>query len=54
MCFTCDKRYDASVDGAGPLRCRACGALGRLLVTETEAEQMRLLAERILECGGNL
>jgi hypothetical protein len=45
VCFVCDGRYDADAPGAGPLRCRACVARGRLLVTPREAAALRLLDE---------
>jgi hypothetical protein len=45
VCFICDGRYDANAPGAGPLRCRACVARGRRLVTELEAAALRLLDE---------
>ena len=43
-CLLCGFAYNPAATGAEPLTCPACVALGRGLVTPSEAGEMRLLA----------
>jgi len=50
-CLTCGAAYTPPSDRPELLRCAACVALGRGLVTDREADQMRLLARLRVQAG---